>query len=391
MNENLEKLFTSVAGPQISQELTYPANLLMEAYRDHLDFTINGIKRHRSTVLTGIFIDIVDEMQTNAIAYSSPSGDIVGIYGGIATTIPTFFNWLLHIPQVFDDIGDVSNESFYVKSDPLMFTVQGKMSAIKKGEWPWQIVCPKDSMRLNYASFTTRLAWDFLLLHEIAHIRRCHIPYLESHVRTSRAKGYLLEFDRNLTSQEAELARILEVDADVSAVQNLSTGFISHSLETAWQILFGNQHAVSSEWDWQKACSYYVRALSLIFLLFYIIEGKLDTPVRLRTHPLPGIRLKLLNIYLWDVWHKVLPDSKSFLDIIENITHEIAALTEQGIIPILTDLIDIKLALSSRDITPDDYSIDSLMRFLDDVRARAKDLDELTYARQDRIDSLINS
>jgi hypothetical protein len=175
-------------------------------------------------------------------------------------------------------------------------------------------------------------AWDFLLCHELAHINRCHIPYVSNILLKPTTSWFELGTE-GLTKKESQTRCMLEVDADGVAGRILSGAPILNGLEVTREMAFGKGNSGVKVWDWPSAYKVWLRPIEFLFQMMAVLEHNISIVDAQRTHPHPDIRMQVLVNSIWPQWQKVIPDRSHFIELTREASREMHDIVRLGILP----------------------------------------------------------
>lgn len=155
-----------------------------------------------------LYVDFVDSPMCNAIAFEKNGREFIGIFLGAVARIYHIFYLFLSSPDVLIDIGKASEESVDKKRIIELHT--------KDPDGPWQALRPKDDSRFMVAQHLAWNAMAFLFGHEIAHICRAHLKYLQTEIGWNEYLEYPFAA---ISTQVATQLQQLELDADTAAAE----------------------------------------------------------------------------------------------------------------------------------------------------------------------------
>jgi hypothetical protein len=157
-----------------------------------------------------IYFDFVEDSRFNAVAMTIDSDHLIVMTSRALVDIPGVFRRLFALPQFAPHIGDPSKEEEF--GVPYVPIDARTMSLIDLLPYPERL--PNCPQRRLVATRCSQIAFDFLLLHEVGHLRNGHLPYL------FRGKpGQLAEADSVANANDEVVARhTFEMDADSHAV-----------------------------------------------------------------------------------------------------------------------------------------------------------------------------
>lgn len=177
----------------------------LEDFRKTLSGTANSSENYY--VANNIYIDIIDNSTVNAVAFTAQGHEFIGVNKGALLSIYSTLQALFAHPRFLPHVGDPSRENL---SDSGLrdFLQQGTLSRVDPIE-------PKCAERQRGAQFLTINACTFLLAHEVGHITKAHLIYLnEEH---GLAENYAYPPDDGETNL-SNLRHVLEIGADENAV-----------------------------------------------------------------------------------------------------------------------------------------------------------------------------
>jgi hypothetical protein len=158
-----------------------------------------------------IYFDFVDDdMRFNAVAIVLDGDYFILVNAGAVMHIPALFRNLFSLPQFARQIGNPSLE----KEPPPRSTGAAAYNASITQAMPQPERMPKCPVRCKAASRLSQTAMNFLLLHELGHIRNGHLLYF-----FPGAAGQLAEAEDFPAGEVNHLPRhTLEKDADSHAI-----------------------------------------------------------------------------------------------------------------------------------------------------------------------------
>src|SRR5512143_2601865 len=102
------KIFDTATRGRVVSGKSPSADKLLAPFRLHLDaITVGGGTRNTETI-DGLFIDVVDDLTLNAVAFTQENHEFVGIHAGLALFFPVLINHLLAQPEFLPAIGNPS-------------------------------------------------------------------------------------------------------------------------------------------------------------------------------------------------------------------------------------------------------------------------------------------
>ena len=332
MNNTIRQLFTQIAGPPLPKQLPPIIEMMMIVYRERLRYALEQINTNNPAMTAEVYIDIVDSMRFNAVAYTDKSVELIGINAGVAAALPLIASWLLSQPDAYPTIGDCSKEVEPPRFDGTILRFSGKASTAPDSIWPQYTSRPRDTARMHFVTYIMLGAWDFLLFHELAHILRCHISYVSNILQKPITSWF--EFGtEGLTEKESKTRCMLEVDADGVAGRILSGAPILNGLKVTRETAFGKGNSGVQEWDWPSAYKTWLRPIGFLFQMMAVLEHNISIIDAQRTHPHPDIRLQVLVNSIWPQWQKVIPDRSYFIELTREAGREMQDIVRLGILP----------------------------------------------------------
>jgi hypothetical protein len=221
MRASLQKIFDLHTKGHLVDPLPKELEFSLLPFRSCLDFRLDELRAQREFV-GDIYIDIIDDGELNARAFTVEDDEFVGINAGFAVVLPIFYLSVLSHPTACPEIGNAEAERSTGGIEKELLFLSGRARDLPlRINWK-QLNQPRDETRMHYAAYLIKLAFDFLLSHEIGHIVRCHITHLaQAHFRIASASAVkmLIEFEHDLSVKECAVRRVLEADADSLAAR----------------------------------------------------------------------------------------------------------------------------------------------------------------------------
>lgn len=222
--------------------------------------------RNRKLAAGNVHCDWVENVTFNALATSHLDYELIGMFAGVPLLVYNHFYCFLSDPSVLPLVGNPSGET------PDELAVNG----LRLGHTSPLPRTPRDPLRRDAAM---HLAWNavmFVFFHELAHIGGCHIRLLSESVGSVE---YLELPAVPISSEEAHLRLLLELEADQAAATNLFSVWCSMWDRGAFEAIA----PLGPELSW---------AISLA-MLFLVMDGLQPAHRRpeYSTHPPPMVRL----------------------------------------------------------------------------------------------------
>ena len=110
MNNKIRPLFEQVAGPLLPEQLSPVVAAMMTVYQERLRYALDQIKRSNPAMTADVYVNTVDSMVFNALAYADEAVELVGINAGVAASLPLIASWLLSQPDAYPSVGNCAQE-----------------------------------------------------------------------------------------------------------------------------------------------------------------------------------------------------------------------------------------------------------------------------------------
>jgi len=166
--------------------------------------------RHRTPRDRRTFVEYVRNLENNASAVSHENLYFVGVFSGLVARILRVVTALCASSSLFPDIGGDSSRSATPTLDlqSLVACPHVERASLHEFTPP---VGPGDPERLQLAANLGILACQFVVMHELAHVLRGHLDYLQAQTGLSKT----MEFGESAwTGLPSEVRQCLEIDAD---------------------------------------------------------------------------------------------------------------------------------------------------------------------------------
>lgn len=170
-------LLASDHGAPLLVEATLPDEHrgMLSGLRASAERTIDEVTKN-DTRRPNIYFDFVEDNEFNAFATSMGSDYFILVNTRVVVSIPALFRNLLSLPQFASHIGDPSLETRPpITTVPIGMHESRFIDAMSHVER-----LPKCPIRERAAARFSQTALNFLLLHELGHIRNGHLPFLFS-------------------------------------------------------------------------------------------------------------------------------------------------------------------------------------------------------------------
>jgi hypothetical protein len=236
---------------------------------------INSASEHFPN-LPQIHFDFINASEVNAVAFKHNEQYFIGITAGAISMLHLVLDRILANPKTFPNIGNPTAERDDLPQVP--WSILDPERLFKMGVRP---ILPQDSKRVMYSKHLADQALMFLLGHEIAHISRGHVDYLDS----KTGSPFVAELGWK-GKGEAEIERqAIEVDADRRSVyartnSMFMTANANKTIAPAWQDAPASIE--SFQYDWAFAVN----------VLFRLFGDKRFSGFNLDLNPYPPLPLR---------------------------------------------------------------------------------------------------
>jgi hypothetical protein len=238
--------------------------------------------RTRST-MPPVHFDYVDSSETNAVAFVEPGQDFIGVNYGAISKLYTTFATILDVPDCFPGLGGVSTGS----NEKMRCLIVDAKFGDTRPETGFS-VDNSVTDKLTYVCALASIAVDFLVAHELAHLRFGHVDYF----RKKTGMGFYLEVGGRSGVSGLTL-QTLEMDADAFGVKrSLGAVLMQGGYRFADKVLLG-MSLEDSIWFWCVG-------VYTLFKIFDEVEPKYINLADL-SHPPPRMR-QIMNT---DTMHRL--------------------------------------------------------------------------------------
>ncbi|MCW3097843.1 MAG: hypothetical protein JWL77_3461 [Chthonomonadaceae bacterium] len=206
-----EDIFDEIAKAKGARRYTYEGELIIELRNHARRYAAASLEWETTKAGTPlVYVDIVDSASLNAFASYRDGQDFIGINKGVAELVRSLFYKLLTLEDVFPEIGDPTGLEI---GEPT-----GLWSSLPRDTTQVGVPLspPQDEERKYLAERLTQFAYDFLIAHELAHVRHGHTRLSEI---SSTFEIDELEQSSSATVSEEEgiTKQTAEMDADAFA------------------------------------------------------------------------------------------------------------------------------------------------------------------------------
>lgn len=269
-------------GPRLV--LSPEKSALMEPHKRRARGWIETVRAAENVKGLGtIHFDFIDNLGLNAVAEIRHKTGIIGATAGALLLPWDLFKRLLSHPETFLGIGDPGRESIGpCHADPLAKNFSDLAVIRGNDNRSMHSPRPNDPIRKSFAEIAVRVAFDFLVTHEIAHICHGHVGYLYA----SCGLPYMLELNRHFLppTHDPMTRQAIEMDADSEGVGS-SIGIV---LQAKNPMFFGEENQSYLSNPEQALYLWTVAVVGLIYLWGFDLD--LDSLMKAH-HPPNGTRL----------------------------------------------------------------------------------------------------
>ncbi len=218
-----------------------------------------------------LYLDYIANDNFNALAFTRERHEFIGVFAGVPARIFDAFFTLLSSDMVLPEIGNSRVETMPME------TLQLRMATLFSGGVNSKEQLPNDPIRRAIAGFLGVNVLSFLFAHELAHIIRGHLAYLEHKMGLQIYSEWGMSSDAGLRNED---------------MQAIEFGADSHAATAAWTIWSSLiDYAGKDTRILKQHPGLWVFSLGVMFRMF---ERFGSTAL---THPLPGTRF-VLTTYL---------------------------------------------------------------------------------------------
>ena len=151
--------------------------------------------RSRGDGRASVSMDFIRRMEIGAQATLAQEAPFIIINCGTVIRLKRFFDEALAHPGVLPRVGDPSKETKGITDIFLNGPLDLEEEIARDGNWRR----PKDPYRAGYSRYLLRIACEYIIIHEFAHVAHGHLDWLEQLNREGRVASKLdrqtLEFD----------------------------------------------------------------------------------------------------------------------------------------------------------------------------------------------------
>jgi hypothetical protein len=271
---------------------------------------------------------LIDDVGFNAAAVDLPGIQVVGTTVGAAIALQEHVAILLHLTL------SKGQPEEYAGLESRMLPLLRLQGRLSEAQEALRSIRPVDlHLPPGYAQYVRRLAehaLDFLLLHELGHVMRCHSLFLKE-MRLGGGSATLVEFGVNRPTFGPEWLQMLELDADRFATR---LGVIGCTAGSPQQLEAAFPGILNPEipWSWELQLRTWLRAIAYLFLVLSAYDRRAIDD-RGRTHPHPDVRMSAVASYAFAEWNRVGVDPETYARNVEMVRLELNGLLESGFVP----------------------------------------------------------
>jgi hypothetical protein len=184
---------------------------IFAGHRSVADAYLRAVRRKAPSSTLDVAFEFADATSFNAIAFEREGYQFIGVPCGTLLLLYHVFGRMLATHRILRDIGSPDAQPRYEPAPALVFDSDDIADSPDRPSTSG----PTDPMRVAYAVFLVRIAFDFLIMHEYQHIEGGHLRLPDGVDRAA-----ILEVDSISRSDTDALTRqVLEMDADAAATR----------------------------------------------------------------------------------------------------------------------------------------------------------------------------
>jgi hypothetical protein len=203
---------------------------ILEAHRKRATRQIEWHASHGGCTMPPIHFEYANHPFVNASAFFMPYNrqGYIAVNTGLVLLVYDLFYRMLSHPEILPESGDATAESV---RDPFhtegIFDDYNKLRASRPKMERLADTLPRNSQRRKLADSLATLAIDFIIFHEIAHIRFGHCEFVDSSTRTFMIEE--LAATNNTTAIDPMTVQFFEWHADGFASNATYTTYVADS------------------------------------------------------------------------------------------------------------------------------------------------------------------
>jgi hypothetical protein len=230
------------------------------------------------------YVDIIDNNETNA--YVTKRGDkyFIGITYGAILVFNDIFYRMMESKNVLTEVGDPDREMNTAKVFSIRLTNMGQLAVTEKHSKDSE---PIDNIRILFGFQLIKMAFEFLIWHELAHIVFGHVDYIHSVLGAFELKE--IEREESRSRLDPIVSQTLEIKADQFATQQSIA---------IWGMLISNPDALTPALrpyfkTWPMVIKMWIFSTYTFFRLFS--DHNYTKGIRNAFHPPPSLRSHLVQ------------------------------------------------------------------------------------------------
>jgi len=294
---NQENLFNecfSKSGGRFNYEETHYNGDFVSA--KHIMNSMIGFVRNKYSNLPEIHLDFIDNPSLNAAAALYKGSYYIGINAGTFFLIADLFMKVMSCKSVFPEIGDILLEIDEEKKISASLTFSGLFYNSDIGT---AFSEPRDKLRLEHCYYYQSITLEYLVLHELGHIIRGHVGYIDSIRKGAQWSELEYESESN-NNLPPSISQTFEMDADSFATNwaflKLNRIINSKDLKKYRQPDYFGQ-------DWLFASEHWSFAIYLFFRLFNFNQLDFEESKK-KSHPPSSIRMIMILNNITELFRK---------------------------------------------------------------------------------------
>ncbi|UBF26447.1 hypothetical protein K9N68_00035 [Kovacikia minuta CCNUW1] len=234
------------------EELPNRVRSLFDCIKERANHKIQMVYDSPNRKFVPIHCDFIDNSKVNAVAFTD-NQDYIGINAGTVVILYDLFHRMLMHPGILRSVVPAPGYGGDVPYPPPFMPIVADLRL-----HDIQLKTSSNPDRKAYADILTNMALDFLIDHEIAHLRNGHVDYLCHY--SNKAPFIMEAVGKNLNEHLSLTYQTLEMDADSVALQYNFLAILDYSKSI--------RDKTKNLQSWEKP---YIREDIAIFSLLYAI------------------------------------------------------------------------------------------------------------------------
>jgi len=273
MREDDGSIFDEMIKPRLRWDPKGPIpQMFLKHVTDHI--LAPYYQEVRANDRDAIKFGFIDDINFNAFAIFP---NTIAVNLGSLAILLAIYRYMLATPQILPSIGDSSKE---VEPPPVSWL--GFVDAA---------IMPKDPTRRAYSLYLASMAFDFLVRHELAHLRNGHVDFLNAEAGIQQ----ILEINTQDSGINLLDFQTMEMDADCYAARNGFQWFISREAE-----LYTDTQTLVAGGPNRQTAYLWLFAIHGFFLAFYE-AAVAASEIQARTHPPTNMRQVIINATILEI------------------------------------------------------------------------------------------